>query len=149
MMHEGDKASQPDKRQPPAGVKIPPRYLENGAAKMGRKDLERAVKQRKLIVKRFKAGGDLGDWLEDGKLLVGLLQDYWTGTYREISPGNLAVVVFALLYVLNPVDLLPDALPVIGLADDWVVMAWCMNTIRSELADYRTWREQNGGDGES
>ena len=51
----------------------------------------------------------------------------------EISPslamGLIVAAVFALLYVLNSFDLVPDVLPFIGVLDDAVVITACLMLI--------------------
>ena len=48
-----------------------------------------------------------------------------TGRYPHLARGRIAVGMLALLYVLSPVDLVPEiVLPLIGLADDALVATW-------------------------
>ena len=49
--------------------------------------------------------------------------------------------VFALLYVFNPFDLLPDVLPIIGAVDDAAVVGACLLLIERDLRQYRSWKE--------
>jgi uncharacterized membrane protein YkvA (DUF1232 family) len=45
-------------------------------------------------------------------------------------PGGVRLRLWALLaYLLSPVDLVPDFLPVIGYADDVVVVAWVLRSV--------------------
>ena len=45
-------------------------------------------------------------------------------------PRGIRVRLWALLvYLLSPVDLVPDFLPVIGYADDVVVVAWALRSV--------------------
>lgn len=37
---------------------------------------------------------------------------------------RIAIIVFAVLYVLSPLDLIPDWIPVVGWLDDLGVLAW-------------------------
>ncbi|MCX6984872.1 MAG: DUF1232 domain-containing protein [Lentisphaerae bacterium] len=47
-----------------------------------------------------------------------MLRDWWRGNYRKLPWWCIGVLVFTLIYVLSPVDLIPDCIPVIGLLDD-------------------------------
>lgn len=38
------------------------------------------------------------------------------------NPGNIIGLGLAMIYVVNPYDLIPDAIPIIGYMDDVVVM---------------------------
>ncbi len=53
----------------------------------------------------------------------------------------IAAIVFTLLYVLNPFDLIPDAIPFLGQLDDVAVMIICLKMIDSEVQKYRKWKE--------
>lgn len=83
----------------------------------------------------------LKKFINDLKLLMSLLRDYWSGKYREIPWGSIAAIVAALLYVLSPLDFIPDVIPVIGFMDDALVMSLCLNMIASDLEDYKTWKK--------
>ncbi|MBM4127758.1 MAG: DUF1232 domain-containing protein, partial [Nitrospira sp.] len=47
-----------------------------------------------------------------------------------------------LLYLLSPVDLVPDFIPGIGILDDVVVLALLLQSLAQDLATFRAW-EQN------
>jgi uncharacterized membrane protein YkvA (DUF1232 family) len=55
---------------------------------------------------------------------------------------TLSAAVFALLYVLNPFDLIPDALPIVGVLDDAAVVSACLVLLEQDLYDYRERRRQ-------
>jgi uncharacterized membrane protein YkvA (DUF1232 family) len=49
-------------------------------------------------------------------------------------------MLLAVLYVLSPVDLIPEAiLPLVGLADDAVVAAWLVAALFGATSAYRSW----------
>ena len=49
-------------------------------------------------------------------LLISYVKDIAVGKYKDYDVANLAIIVAALLYVVSPIDLIPDFLPV-GFAD--------------------------------
>jgi uncharacterized membrane protein YkvA (DUF1232 family) len=51
-----------------------------------------------------------------------------------------------LLYVLNPFDLVPDALPLLGLLDDAAVVSACLSLVEQDLRDYRDWKQAREGE---
>jgi uncharacterized membrane protein YkvA (DUF1232 family) len=53
----------------------------------------------------------------------------------------IAAVVFALLYVLNPFDIVPDVVPLLGFVDDAAVMGVCLSMIEQQLHEYKGWKE--------
>ena len=78
----------------------------------------------------------------DLPLLVRLLKAWKDGRYRGLSVRTLASLAVALLYVVSPVDLMPDFIPGIGLIDDAVVLAMVLHSMAQDLAAFRAW-EQN------
>ncbi|MGV8843702.1 MAG: YkvA family protein [Pseudomonas sp.] len=86
--------------------------------------------------------GRLGAVKDDLRLLQALCLAWWRGEYRAISAKALLSVVAALLYFLSPIDAIPDWLLGIGYVDDIAVLAWLMNTWRTELELFRAWRNR-------
>lgn len=85
-------------------------------------------------------GNRLGKLKDDLRLLQALCLAYWRGEYRAISPKAMVSVVAGLMYFLSPLDLIPDWIPVIGMLDDIVVLAWVMKSLETELNAFREWR---------
>lgn len=115
-------------------------FVKEGAQKVTEKDIEKVVSKSEEIEKQFSSRGPLKRFIEDSKLLTALVKDYRTGKYRQALFGTVAAVVFALIYVFNPFDLLPDVLPLIGAVDDASVVAACLMLIERDLHKYRDWK---------
>ena len=84
----------------------------------------------------------LRQWMEQGRLMLSLVKDYVTGAYREVPYWAISATALTLLYVLNPVDILPDLIPGIGYLDDATVVAFCLKLMERELDKYKAWRAQ-------
>ncbi|MCP5557130.1 MAG: DUF1232 domain-containing protein [Verrucomicrobiaceae bacterium] len=78
--------------------------------------------------------------MEAGKIMLSLVRDYLSGAYREVPYWVMGAVALALLYFLNPLDLIPDAVPGFGYLDDATVIAFCMKLIDHELERYKAWK---------
>jgi uncharacterized membrane protein YkvA (DUF1232 family) len=63
------------------------------------------------------------------------------GVYRRVPYGVIASIVFTLIYVLNPFDLVPDMLPVIGQMDDVAVLGACLILVEQDLHKYKDWKQ--------
>ena len=92
---------------------------------------------------RHKAAGspngrirELGDRI---KLLGRLVRAYANGSYREITVGNVVLIVAAILYFVTPIDLIPDAVPGAGLMDDATVLAFVLAKLEVELDRFSAW----------
>jgi uncharacterized membrane protein YkvA (DUF1232 family) len=116
------------------------RFVRKGARKITDEDVEKVIKKAEDIRGRFSPKGPLGRFIEDGQLLISLVKDYWARTYRRIPFLAIAAIVFTLLYVLNPWDLVPDFLPVIGQLDDAAVVTICLLLVEQDLHTYKAWK---------
>jgi uncharacterized membrane protein YkvA (DUF1232 family) len=115
-------------------------FVKEGAKKMTDKDVEKVVSRSEEIKKKFTPYGPLKRFIEDAKLLLAMVKDYWRKIYRQTPYGTIGAIVFTLIYVLNPFDLVPDVLPVIGQVDDAAVFTACLMLIERDLNQYKKWR---------
>lgn len=80
----------------------------------------------------------LGGVVEEVKLLWRLLADYARGRYR--APWRfIAAVGFAFLYLILPIDIIPDFLPGLGYLDDASVFGMVLRASQIEIAAYQAW----------
>ncbi|WP_395744461.1 YkvA family protein [Prosthecobacter sp.] len=77
---------------------------------------------------------------EQTKIMLSMVKDYWAGAYREIPYWAISAVSLALLYVLNPADVLPDVIIGVGYLDDATVVAFCLKLVQRELERYQEWQ---------
>jgi uncharacterized membrane protein YkvA (DUF1232 family) len=110
------------------------------AGKPGR--LLKLVAQLILRLDRTQLSGKV--WKEHTFLLGRLVTAYARGQYRCIPLKSFLAIVAAILYFLNPLDLVPDALIGIGLADDLAVLSWVFKTLKDELQAFRLWEDRQG-----
>lgn len=116
-------------------------FVKEGAEKVTEKDIDTVVARSEDIKEQFKARGPLKRFIEDGKVLSALVRDWRAGKYRQALYGTIAAAVFALIYVVNPFDIIPDVLPFIGAVDDAAVIGACLMLVERDLKKYRSWKE--------
>ena len=114
-------------------------YVRKGASKISDEDVENVVEKSEEIKRKFRLTGPLSRFMSDGYLLLGLVRDYWKGRYRRLPRWSIAAAAFALLYVLNPFDMMPDMIPFVGAIDDAGVLGACLMLVEQDLAHYRKW----------
>ncbi|UYG08566.1 YkvA family protein [Halomonas sp. M4R1S46] len=83
----------------------------------------------------------LGQMRRALRLFGPMLADVVRGRYRPVPWSALLWMLAALAYLLSPLDLIPDVLLLLGLADDVVVVGWLLTRVDRSLADYRVWKE--------
>lgn len=102
-------------------------------------DYERVVKNEKKLFNLFNKN-QLRLYAEYVKLFVSMVKDYFTGKYKEVPYGIIAAIIGTLLYVIAPLDIIPDVLPAIGLADDAAIVALCVASVAIDVDRYREWK---------
>ena len=114
--------------------------VKDGAQNVTQKDIQKVISRSEELQRKFSARGPLARFVEDGKLLMSIVKDYWAGAYRQVPYGVIASSVFTLIYVLNPFDMVPDVLPLIGQLDDVAVLGACLLLIEHDLQTYKDWK---------
>ena len=72
-----------------------------------------------------------------------LVRDVLRGRYDGLSRGRLLLMVLAVVYIVSPVDLVPEMfLTIPGLVDDAAVAAWLVASLLGATTAYRAW--ENG-----
>ena len=101
------------------------------------------LNEEENLQKKLKDSNDLSRFIKDVSLLLGLIKDYYLGNYRVVPYKTIIAVVFGLLYVINPIDFIPDFIPVIGYIDDAIVIALCLRLAERDLKKYARWKQAN------
>ncbi len=69
------------------------------------------------------------------KLVYTALVLYYTLQSDKISVKDKAIIVGALGYLISPLDVVPDAIPIVGLGDDLAVLAYVLNKVWGKVSD--------------
>lgn len=68
-----------------------------------------------------------------------LAKAYALGHYRDVPWKTMLVILAAVIYFINPLDLLPDMIPIAGLTDDFAVLLWVYNSLGTEIEKFQAW----------
>ncbi|MBR1471674.1 MAG: DUF1232 domain-containing protein [Lachnospiraceae bacterium] len=108
--------------------------------------LRKIVQGARVWLLRQKDLPFMGETVEDMVGVIDLLTDYADGKYRRVPGRILAAMVAGILYVVSPVNLIPDWIPLVGWLDDVAVFAIIMDLgVSAELKKYRVWKQERGG----
>jgi uncharacterized membrane protein YkvA (DUF1232 family) len=105
------------------------------------RDIQDVLDRADEVKQTFLNESRLARFLEEARLLLELVRDYWRGHYRQVPFYTITAVVAAMVYVISPFDLVPDFIPLIGYIDDALVFSLCLRLVRDDLQRYREWRE--------
>jgi len=67
------------------------------------------------------------------KLVYAALILYYTLQSDKISKADKAMIIGALGYMISPLDVLPDAIPIVGLTDDLAVLVYVLKKVWTEV----------------
>lgn len=111
---------------------------------------EDVVRDPKELLNLLTAAERRLDGLPAGKLtpvkrdlqtLLRLMRAYGEGRYRDVSGKNLVFAGLGLVYLVSPLDVLPDFIPG-GFTDDAAVIGFVVKKIRGELVKFEAWEQQ-------
>lgn len=88
--------------------------------------------------------GLLARLLANLKLLVPLVKDYWTGAYRDVQAKSIVIFGAAILYIISPIDLIPDYIIGLGQIDDIAILSLSLYFLEKDLLKYKEWRDRQG-----
>ena len=79
----------------------------------------------------------------DLQTLFRLLNAWRTGEYSVIPWKSILYIATALLYLVNPLDVIPDFIPFTGLVDDVSIINFVVNAIKTDLDKFLEWETQH------
>lgn len=69
------------------------------------------------------------------KLVYAALILYYTLQSKDVPLKDKVIIIGALGYLISPLDVIPDAIPIAGLGDDVAVLLYVLRKIKGDLTD--------------
>ncbi|MBS1493460.1 MAG: DUF1232 domain-containing protein [Bacteroidetes bacterium] len=116
--------------------------LRKKSSNVSNKDVNKILRTEDNVKKRSdKLNKNVfGKLLNQLSLSYEMIKDYKTKRYVDIPWRTIALIVGAVLYFINPFDIIPDILPVIGFTDDAVAFAAVFRSVQGDLLRYCEWK---------
>ena len=89
--------------------------------------------------KAKRSSTKLGKMWERLTGFIRMTKAWSNGEYRDVSIKTMVVVVAAILYFLNPFDVIPDFLPFLGYLDDATVIGFVSSSITNDIEKFLEW----------
>jgi uncharacterized membrane protein YkvA (DUF1232 family) len=103
-----------------------------------------AAGQAWQIYSETRAPGAPGLW-ERITSVPRMLKAVKRGHYKGLSAGKVGLLVFGMIYIVSPIDAVPDFIPFIGVADDLGVAMWLLATLVGASGEFLRWERTRAG----
>lgn len=104
---------------------------------------EKLEKFLQKLEKKLKVIPKVGNTLAIVPSMISLIRRYVKKEYTEVPLGTIIAIISALIYIVSPIDFIPDLIPGAGYIDDALVITACLKLIGSDVDDYQKWRKEN------
>ncbi|APG61483.1 hypothetical protein LPB144_12670 [Christiangramia salexigens] len=118
-------------------------FVKTEVTKIDDGDVNVAMRNHEEIADKIINSNMLKKYAELGKVMYGMLRDYRKGIYTDVPWFTIASIAFSFLYILNPLDIVPDFIPGLGYIDDFAVLTFALRFIESDLHSYLDWKLEN------
>ena len=81
----------------------------------------------------------IGERVAELPVMVAMVKS-WIKKEYQVNPKVLAIMVGAFLYLVKKKDLIPDNIPVIGIADDVAVLGIALKLVSADVQAYKDWK---------
>ncbi len=117
-------------------------FKKNGWAGMGKYYVSNPDKLKKLLenAKKFTSKEGLSKVKEELQIICSYIRDVFTGKYKDYNVLNLIVIIGAIVYVVSPLDAIPDFVPA-GFIDDTAILLWATKEFADELDRYKQYHK--------
>lgn len=122
--------------------KVSEDYVEQQAMQTSLEDMDVTISNQKAIEGKIANSGVLEKYASLAKLMLKMLKDYKNGIYTNVPWFTMGSIIFSLLYILNPLDIVPDFIPVIGYIDDLSVLGFALRFVETDLHRYLDWKTE-------
>ena len=98
------------------------------------------------IENKLKDVPAVGTVLSDIPLMISMVKNYITGSYKKVSPKVIALLLGSMIYLLKKKDLIADNKAFVGYVDDIAVVALALKLCEPELNEFSAWRKENAAE---
>lgn len=115
-------------------------YMTKKVSKIDEDDVLQLLDNEEEIIQKLRHAAPLRKFITVGQVMFAMVRDSLLGRYPNTPWLTIATSALILLYVLNPMDFIPDFIPFIGYLDDLVIMTIGLGWIETDLHRYLDWR---------
>lgn len=126
----------------------PNRWLNSSAYRRAKRLVSGTIKSPKRLLDLVSMGqaklssdafGRLSELKESISTVFRMLKAYAAGKWRDISTESLMLIVASIIYLVMPIDGIPDFLFSLGFVDDAALLAWTFKSVADDFERFRVW----------
>lgn len=88
-----------------------------------------------------QTSGRVVDLQNQSKAMLRMLKAWYAREYTGLSPKAVASLVASAIYIVNPIDIIPDFIPIIGRLDDKLVLGFFIKKLNNEIQKFMAWED--------
>lgn len=108
------------------------------------RELQDLLQKARAKAQGIGSDGALRELWQSLMTLLNLLRAYASGEYRQVPLQKMLLIVAAILYLVTPIDVIPDFIVGVGYMDDAAVLAWVLKAVSAEVDAFRGWAAARG-----
>lgn len=102
---------------------------------------EKVLNKEEKLNSKFSTIEKLKPYWDDFKTIFSMIKDCVTGKYKETPFTTIASLAGVLIYVLSPIDLMADFIPLLGYVDDAAILGFAIKLAAADIEKYRQWKK--------
>jgi len=91
-----------------------------------------------------KSTRNLSVTYERAKILFDMVKDIYKGEYKALDKLAAATAVLAIVYLVSPIDTVPDIIPGVGFVDDIAILSFAVGLCAKEIKRYTEFKANQG-----
>jgi uncharacterized membrane protein YkvA (DUF1232 family) len=116
-------------------------YLHEKAEQLAPADLQQVVADTDRVRERLETlAAERPRLRRQGELALRLIDDHAAGQCPQIPYYTVCLLAVAVLYFVDPLDVIPDWIPGVGTSDDALVFELAFTLGRAGIERYCTWK---------
>lgn len=75
------------------------------------------------------------------KTLLRLIRALYKKEYKDFPWGSLVKATATIIYLVSPLDVIPDVLPFVGMMDDFALISWTIGSLSDDIKNFENWEQ--------
>lgn len=94
------------------------------------------------LCERLSRIPQIGVIFEDLPIVCYMISDYVHGAYKEVPLATVISLLGAIIYLLSPIQLIPNIIPILGFADDAAIFLLVLSAADNDIKAYQGWKQE-------